>query len=112
MYAGLAISDKPALLDAKARGVRTCLISLNPLLKVDTDIALAQIAEMESAEKPCPYCSTDAFSPRRVGLYGSDGFNPYHIYLSGGGSIRDGEQFDYCPKCARPINRGKREEST
>lgn len=70
---------------------------------VNIDLALAQIAEMESAEKPCPYCSTDAFSPSRVGLYGKNGFSPFHIYFAGG-TARDGEQFDYCPKCARRIN--------
>ena len=71
---------------------------------VNIDLALSQIAEMERAQKPCPYCSTDAFSPRRIGLYGAEGFNPYHVYLNSGGNVREGEQFDYCPKCGKRIN--------
>ena len=52
-YAGLTISDKPALLEAKSTGYRTTHLWSNGLrYLVNIDVALAQIAEMESAEKP------------------------------------------------------------
>ena len=53
MYAGLTIADKPALMDAKARGKKTLTMAFSDRVQVvDIDIALAQIAELESAEKP------------------------------------------------------------
>ena len=52
-YAGLTISDKPALLDAKRNGYDSAVINLIGYPEeVNISIALAQIAEMESAEKP------------------------------------------------------------
>ena len=48
-YAGLTTADKPALLDAKARGLVTDYVWINGLrFLVNIDLALAQIAEMES----------------------------------------------------------------
>ena len=49
-YAGLTISDKPALLDAKARGFKTVKPFHQSANEWDVDIALAQIAEMESKQ--------------------------------------------------------------
>ena len=51
MYAGLKITDKTALLDAKARGFNTAVIK-STMQIVDIDLALAQIAEMETAQTP------------------------------------------------------------
>ena len=52
-YAGLTISDKPALLDAKSKGYDSAYLNFNGYPeRVMVDLALAQIAEMESAEKP------------------------------------------------------------
>ena len=61
MYAGLTISDKPALLEAKERGKTTLTMAFSDRVQVvNIDLALAQIEEMESAEKPkndgCEFC--------------------------------------------------------
>ena len=51
MYAGLTISDKPALLEAKAQWrTRYFLESIGQWVPID--LALAQIEEMEVAGKP------------------------------------------------------------
>ena len=53
MYDGLTISDKPALLEAKERGKTTLTMAFSDRVQVvNIDLALAQIEEMESAEKP------------------------------------------------------------
>lgn len=64
----------------------------------------AAIEQIKAREKPqCPYCSTDAFE--RVGIYGKDGFNPYHTYGAGAiGDIPKSEHFIFCPMCGRPLN--------
>ena len=51
MYNGLTTADKGALLDAKARGFKTVKPFHQSANEWDVDIALAQIAEMESAQK-------------------------------------------------------------
>ena len=52
MCAGLTISDKPALLDAKRNGYDSAVINLIGYPEeVNISIALAQIAEMEKAKK-------------------------------------------------------------
>ena len=53
MYNGLTAADKGALLDAKARGYEVATININGFpTGLNIDLALAQIAEMESEEKP------------------------------------------------------------
>ena len=53
MYAGLTISDKPALESYREKGIDPCPMMLNGVLRlVDTYEALAQIAEMENTKKP------------------------------------------------------------
>ena len=53
MYNGLTISDKPALLEAKERGKTTLTMAFSDRVQVvNIDLALAQIEEMESEEKP------------------------------------------------------------
>ena len=53
MYAGLTISDKPALLEAKERGKTTLTMAFSDRVQVvNIDLALAQIEEMEVAGKP------------------------------------------------------------
>ena len=56
-YAGLTISDKPALEDAKADGKKILTMAFSDRVQVvDIDIALSQIAELESAlpdHAPC-----------------------------------------------------------
>ena len=50
MYNGLTTADKGALLDAKAKGYESVVINLAGFpAEVNIDLALAQIAEMESA---------------------------------------------------------------
>ena len=50
-YAGLTISDKPALLDAKSKGYDSAYLNFDGYPeRVMVDLALAQIEEMESAE--------------------------------------------------------------
>ena len=51
-YAGLTTADKGALLYAKSRGFKTVKPFHQSANEWDVDLALAQIAEMESAEKP------------------------------------------------------------
>ena len=71
MYAGLITADKGALLDAKARGFKTVKPFHQSANEWDVDLALAQIAEMESAENPltCDGCDNkDKFDySREVG---------------------------------------------
>ena len=51
-YAGLTISDKPALLDAKSKGYDSAYLNFDGYPeRVMVDLALAQIAEMEKAKK-------------------------------------------------------------
>ena len=50
-YAGLTTADKGALLDAKARGFKTVKPFHQSANEWDVDLALAQIAEMESKQK-------------------------------------------------------------
>ena len=53
MYAGLTISDKPALLEAQKNGHTYIYLNHDGFRTVyNVNLALAQIAEMESAEKP------------------------------------------------------------
>ena len=50
-YAGLTISDKPALLDAKSKGYDNAYLNFNGYPeRVMVDLALAQIAEMDSKQ--------------------------------------------------------------
>ena len=52
-YAGLTISDKPALLDAQKNGHTYIYLNHDGFKTVyNVNLALAQIAEMESAENP------------------------------------------------------------
>ena len=52
-YAGLTISDKPALLEAQKNGHTYIYLNHDGFRTVyNVNLALAQIAEMESAEKP------------------------------------------------------------
>lgn len=104
-YAGLTISDKPALLDAKARGAEWvardedgtlcgyerkpskliavwgvngefCVLTETDLVfvsyldtePVNIDLALAQIAEMERAEKPQEEMTIHGYSIRHLEL--------------------------------------------
>ena len=53
MYNGLTTADKGALLDAKAKGYESVVINLAGFpAEVNIDLALAQIAEMETAQTP------------------------------------------------------------
>ena len=49
MYAGLTTADKPALLALQALEVQECTYKG---MRINISLALAQIAEMESAEEP------------------------------------------------------------
>ena len=52
-YAGLTISDKPALMEAQKNGHTYIYLNHDGFRTVyNVNLALAQIAEMESAEKP------------------------------------------------------------
>ena len=65
MYAGLTISDKPALLEAQKNGHTYIYLNHDGFKTVcNVNLALAQIAEMETAQTPtapppnekCPIC--------------------------------------------------------
>lgn len=59
-YAGLRVTDKPALLEAQKNGHTYIYLNHDGFQTVyNVNLALAQIAEMESAEKSdekCPIC--------------------------------------------------------
>ena len=69
MYEGLTKADKPALMDAKARGFKTTKPFHQSADEWDIDLALAQIAEMESAEKPLT-CNGCKRLPYKLDNYG------------------------------------------
>jgi len=57
MYAGLTISDKPALLEAQKNGHTYIYLNHDGFQTVcNVNIALAQIAEMEREKSGCKYC--------------------------------------------------------
>ena len=135
-YAGLTISDKPALLDAKNYGKWIAKDSSGilyayrnePIKKqatgewydmtwvslewiyisfiqwfdaepVNIDLALAQIAEMESAEKPddCEYCS-------KLSKYAVWGCAEWFEQRAVDEVYEISVAVKFCPNCGKPIN--------
>lgn len=78
-------------------------ISEPKIAQLTLDLLLAE----QKRSDGCLYCQSGAFDKRLVGVYGEQGWNKYHIYLCGGGGAKDGEQFDYCPKCGKRLTEGK-----
>ena len=98
-YAGLTISDKPALLEAKERGKTTLTMAFSDRVQVvNIDFALAQIAEMESAEKPqdCEYCA-------KLSKYAGWGYAEWFEQMAVDDVYEISVDVKFCPNCGNQI---------
>ena len=123
-YAGLTISDKPALLEAQKNGHTYIYLNHDGFRTVyNVNLALAQIAEMESAEKNpigCEYCS-GIETVIRESAYGKfyllkDAIGGWCVKVNhtkcppfGGCALKDMIinhlcKIKFCPMCGRDLN--------
>lgn len=103
-YAGLRIEDFDILASAKRNGFHVqWLDSVDGVVHINE--ALAQIAEMESAENTggCAYCTSEELQGYALEIV--HGKYPKIIGLSNKGVMSKGQSaFTYCPNCGRSIN--------
>lgn len=105
-YAGLTISDKPALLNAKQAGHKEYGVWLEEkngwkrMVTVNIDLALAQIEEMESAEKPLTWnerINQMTLEEKAIWLYNMDVCRVSSI------SIEECNSFRHCVECMKSM---------